>query len=182
MTESAKHFVGPLTFETLSDNELVQELFPKTGSSRRATSACPNGRLPSHLPGHGQHHREDRIRPGGRFFCRLRYSRPVRPYPCGRPWTTACPPIRSTWIIARSSGNSGSVSSNRRRASWPAVPVGKGRLARFRASSMRRGRPLLGGRSLSGKKVMVTAGPTREYLDPVRYLQQTARPGKWDMR
>ncbi len=35
-------------------------------------------------------------------------------------------------------------------------------------------------KDLAGKKVLVTAGPTQERMDPVRYISNHST-GKWDM-
>ncbi|MBN1895502.1 bifunctional phosphopantothenoylcysteine decarboxylase/phosphopantothenate--cysteine ligase CoaBC [bacterium] len=170
LTESARQFVSPLTFETLSDNETIHELFPKdrTVKTRHISLSewadcvliCPAtaniiGKMASGLA-------DDFL-------------------------TTAVLAARSTVIVAPAMDHGMSSHpvylDNCRKlrkfgfrfvepetGELASGAVGKGRLAALPRILDRVRQALLGSRSLSGKKVMVTAGPTREYLDPVRYL------------
>lgn len=35
--------------------------------------------------------------------------------------------------------------------------------------------------TLKNKKILITAGPTREYIDPIRFISNESS-GKWDMQ
>ncbi len=60
--------------------------------------------------------------------------------------------------------------------------TGSGRLAAIE-SIARKVFAVLGlRRDLEVQTVLVTADPTREDLDPVRFLTRTARPGRWATR
>ena len=92
--------------------------------------------------------------------------------PCSspRPWTAACgstPRCRPTW---RRSGPGGPPCWSRITASSPPASGARAGSPRSRTSSRRPSGLLWPRRDLAGDHVLVTAGPTREPLDPVRYL------------
>jgi phosphopantothenoylcysteine decarboxylase/phosphopantothenate--cysteine ligase len=170
MTESAKRFIGPLTFETLSDNEVVHELFPddrivKTRHISLSEWAdclliCPAtaniiGKIASGLA-------DDFL-----STAVLAARSPVILAPAMDHGMSSQPIVLDNCDKLRRFGfrfvepDTGELASG---------AVGKGRLAALPRILDAVRQALLGSRSLSGKKVMVTAGPTREYLDPVRYL------------
>lgn len=170
MTEAAEKFIGKVTFEALSGNRVITELFPeeritevehiKIAEWADCILICPAtaniiGKISSGIA-------DDFL-------------------------TTTVMAARSVVILApamdhRMVKNPIYISNceKLKKHGYRFVTTEKGYLASGAEGEGRLARPetiidsvkmvLIGSKRLSGKKVLVTAGPTREYLDPVRFI------------
>jgi len=170
LTDAAQHLVAPLTFETLSGHEVVTELFPDrlTERTRHIKLAewadciliCPAtanivGKIASGIA-------DDFL-------------------------TTAVMAARSSVVLApamdyqmvqnpiyrqncQKLASQGFAILDTEEGDLASGAVGPGRLADFHRIINRVIQAVQGTQSLSGVRVLVTAGSTRESLDPVRYL------------
>ncbi len=172
MTESAKEFVSELTFATLSERPVLSSLFSDNGASAVA-----------HI---------DLAR-----WCDLLLICPATANIIGKVAGGIADDAVSTTVIATRSEvifcpamNSAmwknpAVQANVKKLrefgytfvapEWGALATqaegeGLGRLAAPERIVQVTERALLGSRELEGKKVLVTAGPTKEALDPVRFI------------
>jgi len=170
MTKSAQKFVTPLTFETLTQNEVVTELFPynriiKTRHISYAEWAdliliCPAtaniiGKVASGIA-------DD-------FLTTVIMASRV-------------PVMFAPAMDVHMVQNKIYISNCQKLASFGYIvlPTCKGKLASGLSGQGRLAdhqlivnyviKTLLGTTNLKGKKIIVTAGPTREFLDPVRYV------------
>ena len=70
-------------------------------------------------------------------------------------------------------GSAVAASSSRKRDCWPAGVMAKGRLARVPAI-LEAVEAYFCPKVLLGKRVLITAGATREYLDPIRFISNSS--------
>ncbi len=170
MTKSAQKFVTPLTFETLSKNEVATELFPenrvvKTRHIRYAEWAdviliCPAtaniiGKVASGIA-------DDFL-----STVIMASRAPVVFAPAmdaqmikNKIFLSNCHKLESFGYIVLST-EEGELASGL---------SGPGRLADYHLLVNYTIRALLGNTKLKKKKIVVTAGATREFFDPVRYI------------
>lgn len=173
MTEAATHFVSPLTFEALTGRPVYTDMWRTSGAG-----------LPTHIAHVGLAHAADLIviapatantmaKLAGGLADNLLSTLAL---------AATCPVLLvpamdvGMWSHPATQAN---VATLRARGVYFAGPV-RGRMASGLEGEGRMMEPeeilghirwLLGSaRPLSGVRVVVTAGPTREYLDPVRFI------------
>ncbi len=170
MTPSACRFVGPLTFHSLTGNPVASDLFGReTGShaehvdwARRAdliliapATATTIARLARGLA-------DEPV-----SAIALAATVPVMVAPAMNPGMWGNPAVRENVDILKRRGITiiGPAAGN-----TACGEEGTGRLAEPGEIVVRVLRKLAQGSSWKGRRVLVTAGPTREYLDSVRFI------------
>ena len=170
LTDAAREFVGPLTFRTLSGRPVLSNLFdpqsdeavehvalaeradailvaPATANAHGQGRARPRRRRPHHAAA-------GRAGPGGDG---ARHGR-RHVGPSRRRGERRAPPARGVTVVEPESGPLASGLA------------GKGRLPEIDTLIEVLMQVLSPARDLAGDRVVVTAGPTREPIDPVRYI------------
>ena len=170
MTRAARHFIGPLTFETLSGYEVITDLFPRhrVVKTRHISIAewaecilvCPAtanviGKVASGIADDFLTTAVMASRCPVIFAPAMDYQMVRNPI-----YLSNCEKLKDIGykFIATEEGKLASGAE------------GQGRLADYGRILDGVKSALFGSDSLNGIKVLVTAGPTREALDPVRYL------------
>jgi phosphopantothenoylcysteine decarboxylase/phosphopantothenate--cysteine ligase len=170
MTESARQFVGPLSFETLSGREVVTHLFPpyRTVKTRHVSMAewadciliCPAtaniiGKIASGIADDFLSTVVMASRVPVIFAPAMDYQMVQNSI-----YLSNCEKLEKLGyqFISPEEGELASGA------------VGSGRLASYSRILETVKRVLLGSDELKKIRVLVTAGPTQEFLDPVRYL------------
>lgn len=170
MTDAAQKFVSPLTFETLSGNEVVRTLFPeyrvvKTRHIQFAEWAnciliCPAtlniiGKIASGIADDFLTTAVMASRAPVVFAPAMDYEMASNPI-----YLQNCEKLKALGYHFISS-EEGELASGLK---------GSGRLASINRIMHGVKKALFGTEKFSGKKLLITAGPTCESLDPVRYL------------
>jgi phosphopantothenoylcysteine decarboxylase/phosphopantothenate--cysteine ligase len=170
MTKNAKEFVTPLTFQTLSGNPVYHEIFdPETASSMKHIEACESADLlivaPATANTIGKLANGLADDPLSTLY--VAYSGPVMVAPAMNDKMWANPAVqeniqklqdRDVTIIDPEAGQ------------LACGVVGPGRLAEPENIVKKIKERILRKKDLDGLKILVTAGPTREPIDPVRYI------------
>jgi phosphopantothenoylcysteine decarboxylase/phosphopantothenate--cysteine ligase len=170
MTKNATNFVGPLTFSTLSGRPVMTDLFdPQTGEAVEHVALAEKSHAFVVAPAtanvlakaaHG-------IADDALTTMLLATRAPVLMAPAmdGGMWSH--PAVAANVQILRARGvtvmepEAGPLASGR---------SGTGRLPEIEAILEAIHRLLVTKKDLAGERVLITAGPTREPIDPVRYL------------
>lgn len=170
MTDSAQEFIGPLSFETLSGHEVITELFPRyrVVKTRHISVAewanciliCPAtaniiGKVASGIA-------DDFLTTTVMASRSPVIFAPAMDYQMvqNRIYLSNCEKLKNEGYRFVES-EEGDLASGAR---------GPGRLADYDRILHGVKLALLGSESLKGKRILITAGPTQESLDPVRYL------------
>jgi phosphopantothenoylcysteine decarboxylase/phosphopantothenate--cysteine ligase len=170
MTKNAKEFVTPLTFQTLSGNPVYHEIFdPETASSMKHIEACESADLlvvaPATANTIGKLANGLADDPLSTLF--VAYPGPVMVAPAmnDKMWANSAVQEnikklqdRDVTIIDPEDGQ------------LACGVVGPGRLAEPENILKKIKERILKKKDLDGLKILVTAGPTREPIDPVRYI------------
>ena len=166
----------PLTFAALTGQKVITGLFGAASAEETLSSAVEHIRVAQEndllrgRAGHGRCAREVRARAGRRFSLHLvsgvHRSGGARARHEHQHVESSGHP-REHHDAARSAGT---PSSNRARDCSPAAPSGPAGWRRSRTSSRPSCRLRIHGHDLDGETVLITAGPTQEALDPVRYI------------
>ncbi len=170
MTPSALHFVGPLSFETLSRNDVVKDLFPadrKVGT--RHIDLASSSDLLLIAPATANIIGKIASGIGDCILSTIAYAvkTPIvfAPAMNTRLWDNAvvranCRKLESLGheFVGPESGDLACGESGRGRMSEPAKVVDH--VVKTLAKK----------KDLMGKTILVTAGATREYIDPVRFI------------
>jgi phosphopantothenoylcysteine decarboxylase/phosphopantothenate--cysteine ligase len=172
MTRSACEFVTPLTFETLSQQHVTTETFPAYDASISGTHHIEIARWPdifliapatANVIGKIANGIADDILSTVAMAC----PAPILVAPAMNDQMWASPFVQR---------NVKELKSNKIEIIDPEFGYlaegydGSGRLAELSKICWRVDRILFRSEELSGKRVLVTAGPTHEALDPVRYI------------
>lgn len=170
MTANAKEFVTPLTFQALSGNPVYHEIFyPETASSMKHIQACENADLliiaPTTANTLGKLANGLADDPLSTLF--LAYSGPVMAAPAMNDKMWAHPAVQEN---IRKLRNRGVAIIEPEEGELACGTVGQGRLAEPLRLLKNIKECLLKKKDLAGIRILVTAGPTREPLDPVRYI------------
>ncbi len=170
MTESAQHFVTPLSFETLSDREVITTLFPshRTVKTRHVRTAewadciliCPAtaniiGKIASGIADDFLSTIVMASRSPVLFAPAMDYQMVQNAI-----YLSNCEKLEKLGYRFVSP-EEGELASGL---------VGPGRLAKNERIIESVKKAVLGSDTLKGVRVLVTAGPTQEFLDPVRFL------------
>ena len=171
MTENAKRFVGPATFQALSGRPVADNLWAwRPGMPIEHLALAHAADLVGRRPRHREHAGEDgrrhrrrpardaparRDRPGAGRTGDEHQVRILHPATQANLATLAA---RGVHVVPAESG------------ALAAEEAGYGRLAAIETIHERVRTLLLAARDLVGRHLLVTAGPTREPLDPVRFF------------
>ncbi len=175
MTANAQHFVGPLTFQALSQRPVVTRMFPMEG-----------GKAPGEMPHIGLAQRASLIviAPATANLTAKFALGLADDFLSTLLLTAECPVLLAPAMNTRMYENA-AVQENLGKLRSRGVLVvgpeegplateveggGKGRLAEPEAIFRRAEALLLTGDDLKGLRVLVTAGPTREAWDTIRFL------------
>jgi phosphopantothenoylcysteine decarboxylase/phosphopantothenate--cysteine ligase len=171
MTEAATRFITPLTLETLSQNPVHTDMWSLRGDSTIA---------------HTEIAREVALAIVGRLAGGLADQLLLTLLMAGRMPVMLCPSMNvNMWdnpLVQRNLELLSGLDRYRILApdsGWLACRVeGKGRLP-DPSTIVEAAAKLLSPKDLAGRRVVITAGPTREWLDPVRFLSNpsTGRMG-----
>jgi phosphopantothenoylcysteine decarboxylase/phosphopantothenate--cysteine ligase len=173
-TQSAQHFVGELTFQTLSGRPVIKDLF-EMGPASRIEHVALAEEVDLLLVAPATANLIGRFATGiaddflSTFFLSVRC--PVLIAPAMDNKMLAHPCYQANVNRLRMLGvhfvepEYGELASGQ---------VGKGRLADTSRIVEAAERILSRKRDLEGKTVLVSAGPTREYLDPIRFLSNSS--------
>jgi phosphopantothenoylcysteine decarboxylase/phosphopantothenate--cysteine ligase len=170
MTAGAGHFVGPLTFRTLSGRPVLSDLFdPQSGDAVEHVALAERAQAFVVAPATANLLAKAAHGIADDFLTTLLLAArcPILMAPAmdGGMWDHAA--VRANVATLRERGvtilepDAGALASGQ---------SGKGRLPEIEAIVEEVERMLTPGRDLAGERVLVTAGPTREPIDPVRYL------------
>lgn len=170
MTANAKEFVTPLTFQTLSGNPVYHEIFdPENASSMEHISACENADLlivaPATANTLGKLANGLADDPLSTLF--MAFTGPAMAAPAMNDKMWASPAVQDNIHKLRERGveiidpEEGELACG---------VVGQGRLAEPKRLVEKIRECLLKPLDLAGLKILVTAGPTREPIDPVRFI------------
>src|SRR3970040_1443035 len=170
MTAGAEHFVGPLTFRTLSGRPVLTHLFdPQSDEAVEHVALAERAHAFVVAPATANVLAQAAPGIADDFLTTLLLAArcPVLMAPAmdGGMWDHAA--VRANVATLRERGvtilepDAGALASGR---------SGKGRLPEIEAIVEEIERLLTPGRDLRGERVLVTSGPTREPIDPVRYL------------
>lgn len=170
MTANAKEFVTPLTFQTLSGNPVYHEIFdPETASSMEHIQVCENADLliiaPATANTIGKLANGLADDPLSTLF--LAYSGPVMVAPAMNDKMWAHPAVQEN---IRKLRRRGVAIIEPEEGELACGAAGQGRLAEPLRLLKNIKECLLKKKDLMGLRILVTAGPTREPLDPVRYI------------
>jgi phosphopantothenoylcysteine decarboxylase / phosphopantothenate---cysteine ligase len=170
MTAGAEHFVGPLTFRTLSGRPVLSDLFdPQSDDAVEHVALAERAHAFVVAPATANVLAKAAHGIADDFLTTLLLAArcPVLMAPAmdGGMWDHAA--VRANVATLRERGvtilepEAGALASGQ---------SGKGRLPEIEAIVEEVERVLTPGRDLAGERVLVTSGPTREPIDPVRYL------------
>ena len=170
MTKNAKEFVTPLTFQTLSGNPVYHEIFDsETASSMKHIEACENADLlvvaPATANTIGKLANGLADDPLSTLF--VAYSGPVMVAPAmnDKMWANSAVQENVNKLrdhdVTIIDPEDGQLACG---------VVGPGRLAEPENILKKIKERILKKKDLDGLKILVTAGPTREPIDPVRYI------------
>ena len=170
MTAGAEHFVGPLTFRTLSGRPVLTNLFdPQSDEAVEHVALAERAHAFVVAPATANVLAKAAHGIADDFLTTLLLAArcPVLMAPAmdGGMWDHAA--VRANVATLRERGvtilepDAGALASGQ---------SGKGRLPEIEAIVEEIERLLTPGRDLAGERVLVTSGPTREPIDPVRYL------------
>ena len=170
MTAGAEHFVGPLTFRTLSGRPVLTNLFdPQSDEAVEHVALAERAHAFVVAPATANVLAKAAHGIADDFLTTLLLAArcPVLMAPAmdGGMWDHAA--VRANVATLRERGvtilepDAGALASGQ---------SGKGRLPEIEAIVEEIERLLTPGRDLRGERVLVTSGPTREPIDPVRYL------------
>jgi phosphopantothenoylcysteine decarboxylase / phosphopantothenate---cysteine ligase len=170
MTAGAEHFVGPLTFRTLSGRPVLSDLFdPQSDDAVEHVALAERAQAFVVAPATANVLAKAAHGIADDFLTTLLLAArcPVLMAPAmdGGMWDHAA--VRANVATLRERGvtilepEAGALASGQ---------SGKGRLPEIEAIVEEVERVLTPGRDLVGERVLVTSGPTREPIDPVRYL------------
>ena len=170
MTAGAEHFVGPLTFRTLSGRPVLSNLFdPQSDEAVEHVALAERAHAFVVAPATANVLAKAAHGIADDFLTTLLLAArcPVLMAPAmdGGMWDHAA--VRANVATLRERGvtilepDAGALASGQ---------SGKGRLPEIEAIVEEIERLLTPGRDLAGERVLVTSGPTREPIDPVRYL------------
>lgn len=169
MTEHAKRFLGPLTLEKLSGNRVVDSLFRDSSTAIEHISLARSSDLLLVAPATANSLAKFAHGIGDDFLSTL-YISTVTP-------TVVAPAMNvEMWRHPATQSNLGVLRERGLAVVEPEAgylacgEVGEGRLAEPEVIVDRALRVLNRGKGLGGKRVLVTAGPTVEDIDPVRFL------------
>jgi phosphopantothenoylcysteine decarboxylase/phosphopantothenate--cysteine ligase len=170
MTAGAEHFVGPLTFRTLSGRPVLSNLFdPQSDEAVEHVALAERAHAFVVAPATANVLAKAAHGIADDFLTTLLLASrcPVLMAPAmdGGMWDHAA--VRANVATLRERGvtilepDAGALASGL---------SGRGRLPEIEAIVEEIERLLTPGRDLAGERVLVTSGPTREPIDPVRYL------------
>src|SRR3990170_2963052 len=170
MTAGAEHFVGPLTFRTLSGRPVLTNLFdPQSDEAVEHVALAERAHAFVVAPATANVLAKAAHGIADDFLTTLllaaRCPVLIAPAMDGGMWDHAA--VRANVATLRERGvtilepDAGALASGQ---------SGKGRLPEIEAIVEEIERLLTPGRDLAGERVLVTSGPTREPIDPVRYL------------
>src|SRR3990172_3216804 len=170
MTAGAEHFVGPLTFRTLSGRPVLTNLFdPQSDEAVEHVALAERAHAFVVAPATANVLAKAAHGIADDFLTTLLLAArcPVLMAPAmdGGMWDHAA--VRANVATLRERGvtilepDAGALASGQ---------SGKGRLPEIEAIVEEIERLLTPGRDLAGERVLVTSGPTREPIDPLRYL------------
>jgi len=179
MTKSATEFVGPLSFETLSQNEVVKELFPaakKVGT--RHIDLASSSDLLLIAPATANIIGKIVSGIGDCVLSTIAYAvkTPIVFAPAMNTRLWENPVVREN---CRRLETLGHVFVGPESGDLACGESGSGRMSEPEKIVERVRRLLAKKYDLTGKTVLITAGGTREYIDPVRYISNgsTGRMG-----
>jgi phosphopantothenoylcysteine decarboxylase/phosphopantothenate--cysteine ligase len=170
MTAGAEHFVGPLTFRTLSGRPVLSNLFdPQSDEAVEHVALAERANVFVVAPATANVLAKAAHGIADDFLTTLLLAArcPVLMAPAmdGGMWEHAA--VQANVVTLRERGvtvfepEAGALASGL---------TGRGRLPEIESIVEEVERVLTPGRDLTGERVLVTAGPTREPIDPVRYL------------
>jgi len=170
MTAGAEHFVGPLTFRTLSGRPVLSDLFdPQSDEAVEHVALAERAHVFVVAPATANVLAKAAHGIADDFLTTLLLAArcPVLMAPAmdGGMWEHAA--VQANVATLRERGvtvfepEAGALASGLN---------GRGRLPEIESIVEEVERVLTPGRDLTGERVLVTAGPTREPIDPVRYL------------
>jgi phosphopantothenoylcysteine decarboxylase/phosphopantothenate--cysteine ligase len=170
MTRSAMEFVGPLSFETLSRNEVVKELFPankKVGT--RHIDLASSSDLLIIAPATANMIGKIASGVGDCILSTIAYAvkKPIVFAPAMNTRLWENPIVRENCRKLEALGN---VFVGPERGDLACGESGSGRMSEPDKIVERVSHVLAKKLDLAGKTVLVTAGGTREYIDPVRFI------------
>ncbi len=175
LTSAAQRFITPLTFAALTNEKVVTELFEPGSGEGDAATAIEHISVPlaadlmlvapatADLLAKLAHGLADDFL----TTAHLAYQGPLVVAPAMNVNMWNHPATQANLAVLRSRGvhviepDEGAMACGM---------YGPGRLAEPEAVAARVQQILIGGAELNGRTVLITAGPTREPLDPVRYL------------
>lgn len=179
MTEAATKFVGPLSFETLSGNEVVKELFPaqkKVGT--RHIDLASSSDLLVIAPATANILGKIACGIGDCILSTMAYAvrSPILFAPAMNKRLWDNPVVRENCRKLESLGH---VLVGPEEGDLACGETGKGRMSEPEKVVAEVAKTLARRFDLSGKTILVTAGGTREYIDPVRFISNgsTGRMG-----
>jgi phosphopantothenoylcysteine decarboxylase/phosphopantothenate--cysteine ligase len=179
MTKSAAQFVGPLSFETLSGNEVVKELFPgnrKVGT--RHIDLASSSDLLIIAPATANIIGKIASGIGDCILSTLAYAvkKPIVFAPAMNTRLWENPVVRENRRKLEALGH---IFVGPESGDLACGESASGRMSEPDRIVERVGQVLAKRFDLMGKKVLVTAGGTREYIDPVRFISNgsTGRMG-----
>jgi phosphopantothenoylcysteine decarboxylase/phosphopantothenate--cysteine ligase len=170
MTKNAKEFVTPLTFQTLSGNPVYHEIFDaETASSMKHIEACESADLlvvaPATANTIGKLANGLADDPLSTLF--VAYSGPVMVAPAMNDKMWANSAVQEN--IKKLQDHDVTI-IDPEDGQLACGVVGPGRLAEPENILKKIKERILKKKDLEGLKILVTAGPTREPIDPVRYI------------
>ena len=175
MTQAAQEFVRPLTFAALSGEKVITEMFA-AGNARaehrfccRAHRGCPINRRAAGRAGHSRHAGQVRARHRFDFLTTLYLATtaPVVVAPAMNMNMWNHPATQANLEILQKRG----VKIVEPGEGYLACGMtGPGRLAENEVIVAATLQALGASQELAGETVLITAGPTREKIDPVRYI------------
>jgi len=170
LTRGATEFVTPLAASALSGQSALTDLFPQAAGAEpghielaRAPDLVVVAPATASLMARMAHGLADDLA----STVLLATTRPVLIAPAMNPTMWEHPATRANFALLRERGvevvgpNTGAMAEPER---------GPGRMAEPLEIAAAAERLLGGGRSLAGRRILVTSGPTHEPIDPVRYL------------
>ncbi|TET45020.1 bifunctional phosphopantothenoylcysteine decarboxylase/phosphopantothenate--cysteine ligase CoaBC [candidate division TA06 bacterium] len=179
MTEAATKFVGPLSFETLSGNEVVKELFPaqkKVGT--RHIDLASSSDLLVIAPATANILGKIACGIGDCILSTMAYAvrSPILFAPAMNKRLWDNPVVRENCRKLESLGH---VMVGPEEGDLACGETGKGRMSEPEKVVAEVAKTLARRFDLSGKTILVSAGGTREYIDPVRFISNgsTGRMG-----
>ena len=175
MTEAAREFVRPLTFAALTGRKVITDLFPKAGQQETLSSAVEHigvageGDVLVVAPATADLMAKFAHGLAGDFLSTLylAFTGPVVLAPAMNTNMWRHPATQANLEVLRKRGH---VIIGPDEGSLACGTVGPGRMSEPEAIADAVLAMLNQRRDLEGETVLVTAGPTQEPLDPVRYI------------